>query len=231
MLDEDAHGTIGYAELRDGLARAVRPPIIVSLHDWERLTAAAGRDKGDDGGAGGGCGCGAEERVGPARFRAILRAELRAHVEGLLAAAMGATSRAGFEHAAVAALKLLLIRSEAAAEAAVVTREEEGEGEKAGTCACAAPPDPGPSAEGGGGRTRSGSRSYDEVRSTAAIVADADVEAFKPPAGGLAWPLERTSAGSLPPTTLSRSPPPLPILPLLTLAGAAATAVAGWRRK
>ncbi len=142
VLDEDVRGSIGYGELREGLARAVRPPIAISLHDWERLTRADGR---------GGCGYKEagfasgdfEERVGPVRFRAILRAELREHAEGLLAAAMASAPPAGFEHATVAAHKLLLIRTESAAaeEAAAAAAKEVEEAEEEAAGAGSAPPE------------------------------------------------------------------------------------------
>ncbi len=118
----------------------------------------------------------AEERVGPARFRAILRAELRAHAEGFLAAAMGSTPLVGFEHSAVAALKLLLIRSESAAAVAVAAaaakEEAEAKEELVGAGASGAPSATGllcltpPNAERGGGNTSASLRADAKVHAT-----------------------------------------------------------------
>ena len=122
-------------------------------------------------------------RVGPAMFRAILLAELRAHTEGLLATAMGSTPLVGFEHSAVAALKLLLIRSESAAAAVVAaaaTKEAAAarQEDAAGADACDPPPaatgllNPTPlNLEWGGAQTNFSPRANDKVHATTSAAA------------------------------------------------------------
>ena len=97
ILDHEVKGSLGFEEMKDGLAKMFTTPMLISFDDWERMTDGMAL-------------CNIFERVEEAQFHIMIRNEIRTYVEASISKGMRVTSRGSFENAAVSALRILLIR-------------------------------------------------------------------------------------------------------------------------